>query len=293
MESKDILQNTSDKKSNKNKSNKLNLWQFILSILQDPLTCPCCIYWVDIQQGIFKIADSKFLSKLWGISINKPKMNYQMLSRSLRYSYDLKIIRKVPNCHLTYQFCKLPSSIVVVQHFFKDEKAKNSQATKDHSSIIYYTNRDPKMTLPSVKPLSKFLPRVASLIINQQKRNKHIKPKQVHVTFDGVVTGLHLGNQFDQDKQMISSDFNHNPTYMLVPANSSLSLIQSNEQVAFEPDEKELISSEKCGIQKHKKEGSSDCLETSPFEYLNITKCEKKIKIIVIGSSSEDDNMIS
>jgi len=44
--------------------------------------------------GIFKIEDSMWVARLWGKHKNRPAMNYDKLSRSIRQYYRKGIIRK-------------------------------------------------------------------------------------------------------------------------------------------------------------------------------------------------------
>ena len=57
--------------------------------------------------GIFKIEDSQEVAKLWGLRKNRPNMNYDKLSRSIRQYYKKGIIRKpTVSSRLVYQFCE-------------------------------------------------------------------------------------------------------------------------------------------------------------------------------------------
>jgi hypothetical protein len=52
----------------------------------------------------FKLLDPENVSMLWGIRKRKPSMNYDKLSRAIRYYYDKKIIHKVHGKRYQYKF---------------------------------------------------------------------------------------------------------------------------------------------------------------------------------------------
>lgn len=64
-----------------------------------------CMFFAALITGIFKIEDSARVAKLWGQRKNRPAMNYDKLSRSIRQYYKKHIIRKTGQSkRLVYQF---------------------------------------------------------------------------------------------------------------------------------------------------------------------------------------------
>ncbi|XP_029011998.1 SAM pointed domain-containing Ets transcription factor-like isoform X2 [Betta splendens] len=88
-------------------SQPIHLWQFLRELLLKPHNYSCCIRWLNKEKGIFKIEDSAHVARLWGIRKNRPAMNYDKLSRSIRQYYKKGIIRKPDvSRRLVYQFVK-------------------------------------------------------------------------------------------------------------------------------------------------------------------------------------------
>lgn len=70
----------------------VTLWQFLLQLLQDPQNKDV-ICWTS-NDGEFKLLQAEEVARLWGIRKNKPTMNYDKLSRALRYYY-VKVIHNL------------------------------------------------------------------------------------------------------------------------------------------------------------------------------------------------------
>ena len=78
------------------------MWQFLLELLTDKANTHI-ISWAG-EEGEFKLNDPEAVSKLWGMRKRKPNMNYDKLSRAIRYYYDKKIMRKVSGKRYVYKF---------------------------------------------------------------------------------------------------------------------------------------------------------------------------------------------
>ncbi|XP_016344743.1 protein C-ets-2-like [Sinocyclocheilus anshuiensis] len=83
-------------------SGPIQLWQFLLELLTDT-SCQSIISWTG-DGWEFKLTDPDEVARRWGKRKNKPKMNYEKLSRGLRYYYDKNIIHKTSGKRYVYRF---------------------------------------------------------------------------------------------------------------------------------------------------------------------------------------------
>ncbi|XP_021095889.1 ETS translocation variant 4 isoform X3 [Heterocephalus glaber] len=87
----------------------LQLWQFLVALLDDP-TNAHFIAWTG--RGMeFKLIEPEEVARLWGIQKNRPAMNYDKLSRSLRYYYEKGIMQKVAGERYVYKFVCDPEAL--------------------------------------------------------------------------------------------------------------------------------------------------------------------------------------
>uniref|UniRef100_UPI00398F77A1 ETS domain-containing protein Elk-1-like n=1 Tax=Pristiophorus japonicus TaxID=55135 RepID=UPI00398F77A1 len=88
--------------------NSITLWQFLRQLLDENKNDLIC--WTS-KDGEFKLRNAEEVARLWGMRKNKTNMNYDKLSRALRYYYDKNIIKKVNGQKFVYKFVSLPDSL--------------------------------------------------------------------------------------------------------------------------------------------------------------------------------------
>lgn len=98
-----------------NTTEKINvrlLWDFLQQLLNDSQQrYHGCIIWKDKGRGIFKITDPHRLAALWGKQKNHLNMNFDKMSRALRYYYRVRILQKEPGERHCYRFLRHPSEL--------------------------------------------------------------------------------------------------------------------------------------------------------------------------------------
>lgn len=87
----------------KTKRGSLQLWQFLLQLLSTKDT-HTIIEWTKKNAAEFKLLDPEEVARRWGAQKNRPTMNYDKLSRSLRYYYEKGIMQKVSGERYVYRF---------------------------------------------------------------------------------------------------------------------------------------------------------------------------------------------
>ncbi|XP_054169015.1 ETS domain-containing protein Elk-3-like isoform X2 [Oppia nitens] len=87
----------------------ITLWQFLLELLLNN-QYKNIITWTNTD-GEFKLVNAEEVARLWGLRKNKHNMNYDKLSRALRYYYDKNIIKKVLGQKFVYRFVAFPEII--------------------------------------------------------------------------------------------------------------------------------------------------------------------------------------
>ncbi|XP_014888167.1 ETS translocation variant 5a isoform X1 [Poecilia latipinna] len=107
----------------------LQLWQFLVTLLDDPANGHF-IAWTG--RGMeFKLIEPEEVARRWGIQKNRPAMNYDKLSRSLRYYYEKGIMQKVKVAgeRYVYKFVCDPEALFSMA--FPDNQRPNLKADVD------------------------------------------------------------------------------------------------------------------------------------------------------------------
>ncbi|OCT87586.1 ETS domain-containing protein Elk-3 isoform X1 [Xenopus laevis] len=130
----------------------ITLWQFLLQLLLDQkhehLIC-----WTS-NDGEFKLLKAEEVAKLWGLRKNKTNMNYDKLSRALRYYYDKNIIKKVIGQKFVYKFVSFPEILKMDPHSV--EVIRESVLLQDSDCKIPSDLREHhKQTLAALKSASR------------------------------------------------------------------------------------------------------------------------------------------
>lgn len=121
----------------------LQLWQFLVALLDEPNVSGGCIMWTG--RGMeFKLVEPEEVARRWGIQKNRPAMNYDKLSRSLRYYYEKGIMQKVAGKRLEIRIHSYRDAII-----FKCLVARHILPHQVSDTFINsYANRRPCLAWP-------------------------------------------------------------------------------------------------------------------------------------------------
>ncbi|XP_035207849.1 ETS domain-containing protein Elk-3-like isoform X1 [Stegodyphus dumicola] len=134
----------------------ITLWQFLLELLLSNQYTHI-ITWTN-NDGEFKLLNAEEVARLWGLRKNKHNMNYDKLSRALRYYYDKNIIRKVLGQKFVYRFVSFPEIVKTENkipfHVKMETINKAQQPFRQSSPSPQHAHKSPPYGLPKPEPLS-------------------------------------------------------------------------------------------------------------------------------------------
>ncbi|OWF50474.1 uncharacterized protein LOC110450346 [Mizuhopecten yessoensis] len=109
---------------------QIKLWQFLLEILTEEGNDDCIKWETSGTSGEFRMIDPEAVAKKWGQRKNKTTMNYDNMSRALRYYYDKMILTKVAGKRHTYRF----NFNAIIQSMQSSSSSANTQAEQLQNS---------------------------------------------------------------------------------------------------------------------------------------------------------------
>lgn len=88
----------------------------------------------------FKLIEPEEVARRWGIQKNRPAMNYDKLSRSLRYYYEKGIMQKVNGERYVYRFVCDPDALFNMAYGHLTSK----QADQQHQLALSLAKSSPE-----------------------------------------------------------------------------------------------------------------------------------------------------
>ncbi|XP_010864715.1 ETS translocation variant 4 [Esox lucius] len=141
----------------------LQLWQFLVALLDDPSNAHF-IAWTG--RGMeFKLIEPEEVARLWGMQKNRPAMNYDKLSRSLRYYYEKGIMQKVAGERYVYKFVCEPEALISLA--FPDNQRPSLKAEFDR-----YVNEEDTVPLSHMDEGASYPPEQAPQNMGTQSYSK-------------------------------------------------------------------------------------------------------------------------
>ncbi|XP_033758734.1 ETS-related transcription factor Elf-1-like [Pecten maximus] len=110
---------------------QIKLWQFLLEILTESGNDDCIKWESGGTSGEFRMIDPEAVARKWGQRKNKATMNYDNMSRALRYYYDKMILTKVAGKRHTYRF----NFNAIIQSMQSSSSSSNTQAEQLQNSL--------------------------------------------------------------------------------------------------------------------------------------------------------------
>jgi len=141
----------------------VHLWEFLLELLMDD-SSSTMIQWTDEMNGEFKLKNSEDVARKWGQRKHKEGMNYDKLSRALRYYYSKEIIKKVSGRRFVYKFVPSPEIYAAV-NAIKAHMIRNGAQQIPLGPFPHYRQAENMPTSQDTKPFM-FYPHIRARSIS-------------------------------------------------------------------------------------------------------------------------------
>uniref|UniRef100_A0A914CEK3 ETS domain-containing protein n=1 Tax=Acrobeloides nanus TaxID=290746 RepID=A0A914CEK3_9BILA len=128
----------------------ITLWQFLLELLTTGEHTNL-IQWTN-NDGEFKLLDAEGVARLWGARKGKMHMNYDKLSRALRYYYDKNIIKKVIGQKFVYRFVTQPESAnndVILYAMNRSQQGGFNESMAEFANVLRQNSTTSSSTAPT------------------------------------------------------------------------------------------------------------------------------------------------
>ncbi|XP_066245664.1 ets DNA-binding protein pokkuri [Euwallacea similis] len=159
------------------------LWDFLQQLLNDPSQrYTIYIAWKNRETGVFKIVDPPGLAKLWGIQKNHLSMNYDKMSRALRYYYRVNILRKVQGERHCYQFLRNPTELKNIKNISLLRQQMSPTATKAPGQlqiIPQITVKPEPMEQPSINSKDHDMQPLPTAVPNHIKLSEQVQKQSL------------------------------------------------------------------------------------------------------------------
>jgi len=112
----------------------IHLWEFLLNLLLDE-KCDHMICWTNREAGEFKLKNQEEVARRWGNLKHRPGMNYDKLSRALRYYYQKGIIKKVFKITTLFWMLLFLKIIVLKRGMYQFLRASSARISIEEFSV--------------------------------------------------------------------------------------------------------------------------------------------------------------
>ncbi|XP_017774705.1 PREDICTED: ets DNA-binding protein pokkuri [Nicrophorus vespilloides] len=206
------------------------LWDFLQQLLNDPSQrYTNYIAWKNHETGVFKIVDPAGLAKLWGIQKNHLSMNYDKMSRALRYYYRVNILRKVQGERHCYQFLRNPTELKNIKNI---SLLRQQMSPTRPSPMTHQVAPQQQQQHPQVKP------EPVQLKQESPAHSEPIKPEpieseiNVHSNIPAHSVSVHSNMNMHNNTRV----YEDKPTDLSMEGPTDLSISSNHVNIVCSPD---------------------------------------------------------